>query len=305
MSTALARIPVVLNRRAGTAAAWREAVAADRRFALDEVEPGDVLAAVRRALDAGATRIAAAGGDGTLVTAATAIADHPGAELAVLPGGTLNHFAAHLGIPTDPSAALDVAASGRVARVDVAWVGGRLFLNTSTVGAYVTFVRLRERLERRLPYGLASLVAGLVLFLRLPSYDVELEVDGRPRRYHTPLLFVGVGERELDAPDLARRVARGRPGLHVLVVRGRRRARLLAIALAAARGGPREVAALRDVDSFVVDRCRVGVGRRAARLSTDGELLRLPAPLDYRADRGRLAVVVPPGPAEAPAAGRG
>jgi diacylglycerol kinase family enzyme len=287
-------IPAILNRRAGTADALRDAIAADARFALVEVEPGEVGAAVAGALRDGARRVAVAGGDGTITTAAAELLSHPDAEMAVLPGGTLNHFAVHLGVPTEPSAALDVAAGGEARRVDVAFVGDRLFVNTSSVGAYVTFVRLRERLERHLPYWLASLLAGLVLFFRLPTYRVEVEVEGTARRYDAPLVFVGVGERELRTPSFAELVANGRPGLHVIVVRGRRRARLLALGLAAARGGPRAVARMPEVDSFVVERCRVSVPRRAARVSADGEVQRMDAPLDYRVERGRLLVVAPP-----------
>ena len=289
-------IPVVLNRRAGTADALRDAIVADARFALAEVEPADVGRAVADAVREGARRVVVAGGDGTVATAAAALLADGDAELAVLPGGTLNHFATHLGVPTDASAALDVAASGEVRRVDVAFVGDQLFLNTSSVGAYVTFVRLRDRLERHLPYAAASLLAGLLLFFRLPTFHVEVEVEGIARRYDTPLVFVGVGERELTTPSFAELVANGRPGLHVIVVRGRRRARMLALGLAAARGGPRAVARMPETDSFVVERCRVSVPRRTTRVSADGEVRRMEAPLDYRIERARLCVVAPPRP---------
>jgi diacylglycerol kinase family enzyme len=162
------------------------------------------------------------------------------------------------------------------------------------VGAYVRFVLLRERLEPRLGYWLASLVAGLRLFLRLPRYQVELEVEGRALAYETPLVFVGVGERSLATPALDALTGGGRPGLHVIVVRGRRRARILALSVAAARGGPRAVARMPAVDSFVVERCRVSVPRDRVLVSTDGEIQRLAAPLAYRSAPRLLRVVAPP-----------
>lgn len=285
-------IPAFLNRGAGTAAAVRAALRDDARFALHELDGPGVADAVGRAVRDGATRVAVAGGDGTVAAAAAHVAG-TACTLAVVPAGTLNHFARALGVPPDPAAAADVAAGSAVRAVDVAYVGERLFLNTSAVGAYVAFVRLRERLEPRLGYHLASLVAGLRLLFRLPRYEVQLEVEGAARTYVTPLVFVGVGERELTGDAFGGRRAAGRAGLHVVVVRGRRRARLLALGLAAARAGARGVERMPEVDSFVVERCTIGLRGDAAWVATDGELARLAAPLEYRVRHAALRVAAP------------
>ena len=288
------RIPVLLNPGARTADAAREAILADDRFVLREVTPASIADATRSAVADGASRIVVSGGDGTVAAVAAVLAGSA-TELAVLPGGTLNHFAAHLGLPDDPARALDVAATGVPVSVDVGYVGDRLFVNTSAVGAYVVFVRLRERLERLFGYWLASLVAGLRVMLSLPSYAVELQVDGAVQHYRTPLVFVGVGERELTDPSLATYHSGGRRGLHVLVVRHRRAARLFALAVAAARRGPGGVSELPEVDSFVVDRCTVAVHRQhRVHVASDGEVTHVAAPLEYRAGRDALRVVVAP-----------
>jgi diacylglycerol kinase family enzyme len=301
-------IPAILNCRAGTADALRDAIRADDRFRLEEVEPDGIREAVERALRAGAARVAVGGGDGSVVSAASVLLElgaEESVELAVLPAGTLNHFARHLGIPVEPADALAVAATGAARAVDAAFVRDRLFVNTSSVGSYVAFVRLRERLEPRFGYWLASLLAGLRLFFRLPRFRVEVEVEGQARVYETPLVFVGVGERTLTAPGLSELVANGRPGLHVIVVRGRRRARILALGLAAARGGARAVARMPEVDSFVVARCRVTVARDQVLASTDGEVVRLPVPLDYRSAPRLLRIAAPAGQAPPPDAAAG
>lgn len=298
-------IPVLLNPAAGPpgrAAALRAAILADGRFAVEEVASGELAAAAARLLGAGARRIVVAGGDGSVSAAASALLRHPEAELAVLPGGTLNHLATHLRLPTDPGAALDLAARGTARPLDVGWAGERLFLNTSAVGAYVTFVRLRERLERRVPYLPATLLAGLLLFFRLPRHHVAVEVEGRARTYLTPLVFVGVGERGVPTSDGAERDSDAPHGLQLIIVHGRRRARLLALGVAAARGGPRAVALRPGVDSVIVQRCRVALGRDHVRVAVDGEVCAVPAPIDYRIDHGRLRVVAPP-PAATPPRG--
>lgn len=296
-------IPVFLNRGAGTADAVREAVGGDARFALHAMEGREVSDAVARAVRDGAARVAVAGGDGTVAGAASHVVN-TNVTLAIVPAGTLNHFARALGIPVEAADAANVAAGADERPVDVGYVGERLFLNTSAVGAYVAFVRLRERLEPRLGYRLASLVAGLRLFWHLPRYEVQLEVEGTRRAYVTPLVFVGVGEREVAADGFGARVADGRDGLHVIVVRGHRRARLLALGLAAARAGAPGVARMPEVDSFVVDRCTVAVRRTRAWVATDGEVTRMAAPLQYRIDRGALRVAAPPPAAPAASTAR-
>jgi diacylglycerol kinase family enzyme len=85
----------------------------------------------------------------------------------------------------------------------------------------------------------------------------------------------------------------GRRGLHVLVVRGRTRARLFAVALAAVARGVKSVARSPQLDSFLVDRCRITV-RRPGFVAIDGELVRMPATLEYELRRDALHVVCPP-----------
>lgn len=286
-----APIPAFVNPHSGSADDARAAIQADPRFELRECEPAELAGAVRAAVAGGARRILVSGGDGTVSTVAGVLAGS-GVELAVLPGGTLNHFARHLDIPEDLAAALAVAADGVPCSVDAAYVNDRLFINTSSVGAYVTFVQRRERLEPLIGYWLASLVAAIRTYVTLPRQSIELEVDGRVTRYRTPLLFVGVGERELADSSLRAYDPEGRRGLHVVIVHGWRKARMVIMGVAAARKGPEAVDRLPDVDSMVVDSCRVTLRRSAARLALDGELSTLPSPLEYRSAPGALQVIV-------------
>ncbi len=283
-------IPAFVNPLAGNAGPARAALSAVGGFEIREV-PADTLAAsVREALEQGAKRVLVAGGDGTIGSAAAAMAGS-GAELAILPCGTLNHLAKDLDIPLDLELAARVAITGRAVPVDAAVVNDRLFLNTSSVGAYVAFVRARERLEHRLGYHVASVVAGLRLLVRMPLFRVSVQVEGVAREYLTPLVFLGVGERELQLPTLGARVRGGKTGLHVMVVRRRSGARALALGLAAAARGLDAVAHTPAMDSFLVDACRIEP--RTSTVSLDGELVRVRAPLEYRHVPGHLRVVAP------------
>jgi hypothetical protein len=90
-----------------------------------------------------------AGGDGDRLSGVGS--GRHSTAIAVLPGGTLNHFARDHGIPTDLDEALRVAEHGDVRPVDVGYLNDQLFLGT-TGRAYVRFVQIRDRLERYLGY---------------------------------------------------------------------------------------------------------------------------------------------------------
>jgi diacylglycerol kinase family enzyme len=286
------RIPAILNVKGGSAEDARKVLESSDAVEVHAVEPGAIASTINEVVGAGNDRVLVSGGDGTIATAAAALLETP-AELAILPGGTLNHFARDLGISTDAKEALELAVEGASRGVDIGLVNGRVFLNTSSVGAYVRFVRIRERLERRFGYRAASAFAALRLLFQWTTYAVELEVEGEPRIYRTPLVFIGVGERELQVPTLGSRVKDGKRGLHVIVVRGRSRARLFAITLAAVARGVEAVARTPELDAYLVDRCRISV-RRPTRVALDGELESMQTTLEYELRRDALHVVCPP-----------
>ncbi|HKP16793.1 MAG TPA: diacylglycerol kinase family protein [Gemmatimonadaceae bacterium] len=297
------RIPAILNAGSGTAEEARKALEQNGAFEVHDVEPEQIAPTIRSVIEGGAKRILISGGDGTIATAATQLL-RTEAELALLPAGTLNHFARDLGVSTEADEALKLAVSGESRGVDVGVVNGHVFLNTSSVGAYVRFVRIRERLERWFGYRIASALAALRILFQLRRFAVELEVEGKPRIYRTPLVFIGVGERELQLPTLGNRVSEGQRGLHVMIVNGRSRARLLALALAAVARGVDAVARTPELDSFLVQRCTVTL-RRPTLVAIDGELVAMRETLEYELRPDALHVVCPPpeaGDARAPEA---
>jgi len=283
-------IPAFINSRAGNAEEARAALQAVGDFDIRDVPAATLVQHVKSAIADGARRILVAGGDGSIGSAAGAIGG-TAIEMAILPCGTLNHLARDLSLPLDLEEAARVAKTGRSVPVDAAAVNNRIFLNTSSVGAYVSFVRARERLERRVGYHIGSIVAGVQLLVHMPTFRVTVEVEHVTREYITPLVFIGVGERELRLPTLGARVPGGKTGLHVMVVRRRSGARAVALGLAAAARGVEAVSRTPALDAFLVDSCRIE--RRARSLSIDGEIVKLPPPLRYRHVPAHLRVVVP------------
>lgn len=288
-----ARILALVNSEAGTADDACEALGKSDAFEVERVAPRELADRVRRAVDSGAQRVLVAGGDGSIATAAEALRERT-CELAILPGGTLNHLAQALGLPSDLDEAVRVAGGATTRPIDIGEVNGRVFLNTSSVGVYVTYVRMRERLERYLGYWLASAAAALRILVRLRTFRVTLEVNGEEREYLTPLVFVGVGERELRLPSLGARVPEGRPGLHVMVVQSRTAGRALALAFAAAARGVSGASRTLAMQSFLVDYVRIEPKKKtlAWNIAVDGEIVRVTPPLEYRHVRDALRVVV-------------
>jgi len=281
-----------LNAACGNAEAAREALTA-AGFELEVVQPQELEKRLKEAIGQGTRRIIVAGGDGTVATAASLVA-RTKTELAVLPGGTLNHFAKDHGIPTDLGKAALVAGDGPVVGADIGYVNDGVFLNTSSIGAYVTYVRERERLEKHLGYVIASVIAFVWMLSEIRTFSVTLEVGGEKKTYRASLVFIGVGERELKLPILGNRVKNGRRGLHVMIVQGGRPARLFAVAIAGITKGRQQAEKLPEFDEFLVDSCRIDLTRPTATIGLDGELRRFRTPLDYHIERDALQLVVAP-----------
>jgi diacylglycerol kinase family enzyme len=276
-------IPVLLNPEAGSAARARAALRTDRRFHIREVEPANIADAVRGEADQGTRRLLICGGDGTL-SAAVGAAAGTALEIAVFPGGTLNHFARDFGIPLEnPAAALDVAAT-RIARpVDLGYVNGHVILNTSSVGVYPKFVGRREDLEQRLNYPLATVAAAADVWRDPQALAVDVQTaDGARYHFQTPLLFVGVHERVLDRAGLGMRRANGARALHILVVKQHTRPRIHALAARAAARGVDGLVSENEIESHLTTPATVAMPNASCVVAIDGELIQATSPLRYQ-----------------------
>ncbi|SPF00074.1 bifunctional phosphatase PAP2/diacylglycerol kinase family protein [Streptomyces sp. MA5143a] len=241
-----------------------------------ECEPEDLRAELEKAATH-ARVLGVCGGDGT-VNAAAEVALRHGLPLAVLPGGTLNHFAHDLGVEDvrDLGRAL---RRGEAVRVDVGhFRSGETeghFVNTFSVGVYPELVRERERWERMLGGWPAGVIAA-VRVLRSDRHPLQATFQGRPHPIW--LLFAGNGtyHRLGLAPGHRFDLADGL--LDVRVVHGGRRPalRLLAAALAGPLTRSPAHAAVR------VNRLRVEGVTPGTPLAYDGEVTEVHGDLTLR-----------------------
>ncbi|MEO5699781.1 MAG: diacylglycerol kinase family protein, partial [Casimicrobiaceae bacterium] len=235
--------------------------------------------------------IVAGGGDGTINAVAGALVDTD-VVLGVLPLGTLNHFAKDMGIPLDLEQAVEVACGGRVTRVDVARVNGRLFVNNSSLGLYPQVVRAREAITQRLGHAKwpAFLWAAVGALRRYPFMQVQLTTDARTRSYRTPLVFIGNNSYILDGLELGERACLTAGHLSVHVVKRSDRLGLLVLAARALVGRLRQG---HDFETFCATEVRIAARRTSLMVATDGEVNRLDTPLAYVIEPRALAVLVP------------
>ena len=253
---------------------------------------GTALAALFASALAGRPRlVVAGGGDGTMNTAAAALAGGDVA-LGVLPLGTLNHFAKDLHIPLALEAAVDNILGGQTRSVDVGVVNDRVFVNNSSLGLYPEIVIDRDRQQRRLGRGKwqAFARATLATLRRYPFLDVRLEVDGTGHRRRTPFVFVGNNKYSIDGLSVGERERLDAGCLSLYVAQQPGRLSLLGFALRALVGRLRQA---QDFDALLTSDLVVETHRRHLPVAVDGEVMLLETPLAYRVRPGSLRVIVP------------
>jgi diacylglycerol kinase family enzyme len=293
-------IAVLLNPTAGGSktsdlprkleASFAAAGAAARVVVLDS--PASTAGAVRRALDSGATVVAAGGGDGTVSTVAGALLD-TGVPLGVLPLGTLNHFAKDLGLPVDLEQAVTVIASGRRLSVDVGEVNGRAFINNASIGIYPDIVVEREALRasgyRKWP---AFVIATGKVLRRFPGVVVRVSTDEATETFRTPFLFVANNEYQVDGISLGRRTRLDQARLYAYVAPRQHARDMPKLAVSAILGRATRHPSLRAVATSELDVDTPG--RRMLRVALDGEVIYMPTPLRFRVRPGALDVMAAP-----------
>jgi diacylglycerol kinase family enzyme len=290
------RITVLMNPRAGSQSAAPAAPLAEafRAAGLDaDIQVVDGPSLAREAAEAiarGSTLIVAAGGDGTVSAAASAVAG-TGATLGVIPLGTLNHFAKDAGIPLDAAKAAQVIAAGRTMEADVGEVNGRSFINNVSVGMYASLVAERAAMQR-IGRGkwIAHGMAALRVWRRYRRLRVTVDVDGTRRAAHTPFVFVGNNEYQLSGFELGGRKVLAGGRLHVCMAPGMTRGGVGRLIVVAVFG---DVCRLDGFESLPARTAGLDAGVSRLEASIDGEVVSFDNPLTFRVRPRALRVVVP------------
>lgn len=138
-------------------------------------------------------RVIVVGGDGT-INAALAGLIHTQLPLGIIPAGTANDLARTLGLPTDVVGAVEVIASEKLSRVDVASVNDKPFINAASMGLSVHITRnLTKPLKRR--WGpLAYVLAAIKALAMARAFHATIETSDGESHVKTVQLLVGNGK---------------------------------------------------------------------------------------------------------------
>ena len=144
-------------------------------FALTE-RPLHATELARAAAEAGAAAVIAVGGDGTVNEVATGLL-HTNTALGIVPFGSGNGLARHLGIPVDTVAALKLLNELHTSTIDGALANGRPFFCTAGLGFDAHIGKLFAGGKRR---GFVNYVRlALQEFASFSSQEYTIEIDGK------------------------------------------------------------------------------------------------------------------------------
>jgi len=147
----------------------------------------------RTAIESGAEVVFVCGGDGTVMSALSAMVG-TNASMAILPAGTGNLLAANLGLSTDLAAGLEVAVEGGVRRLDAGVVDGQPFAVMAGIGFDAHMLGATSDWAKA-RIGWPAYVLGAVRHLKDRPVRVTIRIDdGEPiHRRARCVLIANVG----------------------------------------------------------------------------------------------------------------
>lgn len=118
--------------------------------------------------------VIAVGGDGTINEVAQGLMQSK-TSMGILPRGSGNGLARHLGIPTSLTEAIDQLFMYKVLRIDTLFINERLSLNVSGIGFDGHIAKLFANTKIRGLFGYASL--SLTEYIKSPQFEVQVTLD--------------------------------------------------------------------------------------------------------------------------------
>ena len=154
--------------------------------------PGDATRLAREAIESGAQRVVAVGGDGTINEVVNgffrdgALIDRD-AQFGIIPVGTGGDFRKTLKVPNDPIRAAVILAQGNTRRIDVGKLeytthegdsGLRMFINIASCGISGLVDKYVNQSSRRLGSKLPFMIATVRATIGYDNKRVRIEFDG-------------------------------------------------------------------------------------------------------------------------------
>ena len=291
---ALHPIPVIVNPGARSATAGRSMAqirAFSPRIEFHETRhAGHARLLAMDLANAGAPLIVAAGGDGTVNEVVQGIAQAHATQhtaMGVLPTGTMNVFAAELGLPSRQlERCWHAIVAGHTRDIDLWELQGRCFVQLAGIGLDAAIISETTWASKKRLGPLSYLLAGLKV-RRRPAPLLLVDAPGQPRHQGTVVL-IGNGRRYGGPFHLFPQALPSDGLLDVVVMPQHRWRDFFALGCAMLTG---HYPAHRPIHYFQTEHLRVLADHDVA-YEVDGELVGTSRVLNV-ARRGSLRVVVP------------
>lgn len=159
----------------------------------------DLLQVVREALDRGADRVVAAGGDGTVSGVASGLV-HTAVPMGILPVGTGNGLARALGIPTVLEEALNLLLGEHTTRsINAMRIGEDYFVLNVGIGLSSLATRDTSHQEKRRLGFIAYIWTGFLKLLGFQPRRFAVTLDQQRQRFKASEIFIVNG----SLPDVS------------------------------------------------------------------------------------------------------
>ena len=149
----------------------------------------DLRGAIQSSLDQGVHYFVACGGDGTIDSVASILAnpstklikDSPLPILAIIPTGTQNNIALSLGIPTEIQEAASLLRKGKILQIDMGVIncGGveRIFMEACSIGLLSALFPAADDIQHGNLPRVGEFLGTLIAF---PLSEIHIKVDDQP-----------------------------------------------------------------------------------------------------------------------------
>jgi diacylglycerol kinase family enzyme len=239
--------------------------------------------------------VVAAGGDGTINAVVQQVLP-TGLPLGILPQGTFNYFGRQHGVSSDIEEAARSLLTAQIKSVQVGLINDRAFIVNASMGLYPTLLQDREVFKQRFGRSrVVALFASLATMLRdHRDWVIKLTLDDTTHTIVTPTLFVGNNALQMEQIGIPEAPALQDGQLVAIAVKPVGKLAMLGLLL---RGAAGQLGDADKVTSFAFSSLSVSPRRphrpKRLKVATDGEVIWMDTPLNFRPAPRPLRLLVP------------
>jgi len=212
--------------------------------------------------------LVALGGDGTISEVINGLAPQQSRPLfTFVPLGTVNDFARAVGIPLEPSLAIEALKMENIEYVDVGKIGDKYFINVVAIGDIASNVA-ETTIEQKTKYGsLAYLISGAKALINHEEVEMVIHHDQGVWRGKTLLVLVALTNSVGGFKNLVNSAKINDGKLHVFVIK---QSSIVSLARLGAKLVLGNLGEDEEVESFTTKNLRIEANRELF-CNVDGE----------------------------------